>query len=373
MGGPAPLEQGGIAPAAAVRPLRLRLALGGAVLRRTAMALGALGLFVIAVRMLSSGAKGIEPLLDLLSVDNPVDALGFAWLGAYGVLSGSPVAAIAVTLFDGGLISRIEAFAMLNGSRFGASFIVLVVGFVSYVRLRRGPDGVYIGVIALLTAFAMNLPVLFLGVALLRSGLLDGARFDLPGLTSVVEVSADPAVHRINDALSPALVFAAGVALLLFSFQLFDRALPQLEAADQRFERLVAFLHRRWAMFAVGLLMTFMTMSVSISLTVLVPLSLKGYIRRDGIVPYVMGANISTWIDTLVATLLLGNPDAFVIVLAEMVSGFTVALVVLSLCYRPFEGAILRLTHRIVSSRRSLALFLGVIFLVPLVLLFAVP
>lgn len=355
----------------AARGWRWRLALGRATVRRLALAVAALWVFVVAVRTLSSGAKGIRPLLDLLSVGNPVDALGFAWLGAYGVLSGSPIAAISMTLFDGGLISRDEAFAMLNGSRFGASFIVLFVGFTSYVIGRRQPDGIYIGVIALLTAFFMNVPVLFLGLGLLHSGVLDDARFDLPGLVSAVETFADPAVHRLDDLLPVGMLFAAGVALLLASFQLFDRALPQLEAADARFERLVAFLHRRWAMFAVGLLMTFMTLSVSVSLTVLVPLSLKGYVRRDGIVPYVMGANISTWIDTLVATLLLDNDVGFTIVLVQMISGSAVALLVLSLAYRPFEATILGLTRRIVASRRSLAVFLAIIFLMPLLLLLA--
>ncbi len=358
--------EGGARPSS---PLTWRGMLRPAFVRRAVLGVAALWLFVVAIRTLSRGAGGIEPLLDALGVSNPVNALGFAWFGAYAVLSGSPIAAITMTLFDGDLISRTEAFAMLNGSRFGASFIVLVVGFSSYALGRRQPDGIYIGVIALLTAFLMNVPVLLLGLVVLRSGVFDGARFDMPALVSAVERFADPAVGRIDDALPVGAVFAVGVGMLLVSFQMFDRTLPQLEAADERFERLVAFLHRRWAMFAVGILMTAMTLSVAVSLTVLVPLSLKGYIRRDGIVPYVMGANIATWIDTLVAALLLGNSEAFTIVLTEMVVGFAVALVILTVVYHPFERFILTATRRIVASKRSLALFLGAIFLVPLVLL----
>ncbi len=48
---------------------------------------------------------------------------------------------------------------MINGSRMGASLIVLVVGFVSYVTGRRNPDGLYIGVVALLTAITLWAPV----------------------------------------------------------------------------------------------------------------------------------------------------------------------------------------------------------------------
>ena len=82
-------------------------------------------------------------------------------------------------------------------------------------------------------------------------------------------------------------------------------------------------------------------MSVSISLTLLIPLSLKGYIRRDAIIPYVMGANISTWVDTLVAALLLDTPRAFTIVFTEMVVGARVSLFVLIFLYKPYSRAII--------------------------------
>ena len=57
-------------------------------------------------------------------------------------MSGSPVAAISLSLFSAGTISDVESFAMINGSRLGASFIVLFVGFLQYVwhrRTRRRP------------------------------------------------------------------------------------------------------------------------------------------------------------------------------------------------------------------------------------------
>ena len=47
--------------------------------------------------------------------------VGFGWLGSYAVLSGSPVAAIALSLFSKGVLSDTETFAMINGSRMGAS------------------------------------------------------------------------------------------------------------------------------------------------------------------------------------------------------------------------------------------------------------
>jgi hypothetical protein len=111
------------------------------------------------------------------------------------------------------------------------------------------------------------------------------------------------------------------------------------------------------------------TLSVSLSVTILVPLALKGYIRRDRVIPYVMGANIATWVDTLVAALLLDSPGAFTIVFTEMVAGAAVSLTVLFFLYRPYTSLILGLAHRASSSRRNLALLLSILFAAPVLLL----
>ena len=136
---------------------------------RTAVySLTGLFLFILALQLLKSGAGGLKPVLNAVSADGVVNLFGFGWLGSYGVMSGSPVAAISLSLFSAGTISDVESFAMINGSRLGASFIVLFVGFLQYIMHRRTADGLYIGVVALLTAFTLWLPVLPLGIIVLE-------------------------------------------------------------------------------------------------------------------------------------------------------------------------------------------------------------
>jgi hypothetical protein len=337
---------------------------------RTAALLAALWLFILALQLIKTGAGGLRPLLDGASVDGVPGHMGFGWLGAYAVMSGSPVAAVAMSLFAGEAISDIEAFAMINGSRMGASLIVLVVGFVSYITGRRNPDGLYIGVVALLTAMTLWAPAMPLGLLALERGWLDGVQIASPGaLTSFVGFVSDPVVDPISDALPRLLVFAGGVAVLILSFAVFDRSLPSLERPGPRIEALSRALQQRHAMFAFGTLMTLVTLSVSLSVTILVPLALKGYVQRDRVIPYVMGANIATWIDTLFAALLLDSPRAFTVVLTEMLAGGGVSLFVLLFAYGPYTRLILSLAHRVSSRKRSLIIFLGVMLAMPVALL----
>lgn len=356
-------------PLAAALPLpRIRSLGGGAA--RLIFALVALGLFVLALEVLKRGAEGVTPVLERLSADGALNVFGFGWLGAYVLLSGSPVAAMALGLFSGDVIGETEAFAMINGSRYGASFIVLLVGFVYYLGHRRDPDGLYVGVVALLTTFTVYVPSMLLGAALLQRGWLDGASFGRPAfVTSFVDAVYDPVVGAGADHLPTLLLFVFGVGLLLATFYVFDRALPRLDPPGPRLERALALFHRPPAMFVMGLLVTAVTLSVSISLTLLVPLSLKGFVRRESIIPYVMGANISTFVDTLVAAVLLDVPAAVTIVLVQIVSVAVVSLLVLLLAYGRYRRLILAAAHNATRSRRGFVAFLGAVLVVPLALL----
>lgn len=122
-------------------------------------------------------------------------------------------------------------------------------------------------------------------------------------------------------------------------------------------------------MFLLGASITLISMSVSVSLGILVPLSARGFVRRENLIPYIMGANITTFIDTLVAAVLLRNPAAFTIVLVGMVSIALVSILILATIYHRYERSVLRATGWLTTSNRNLGLFMIIIFALPLVLM----
>ena len=83
----------------------------------------------------------------------------------------------------------------------------------------------------------------------------------------------------------------------------------------------------------LGCLVASLTLSVSVALTVLVPLAAKGYVKREEALPYIMGANITTLADTLVVAMLQNTPVAAQIVLAEAIGVTIVSLVILAFFY----------------------------------------
>lgn len=342
-------------------------------LKKSIIAIVAIALFILALELLKRGAGPLGPVLkDVLGIKNATNTLGFGWLVAYAVLSGSPVAAISLSFYDQGVIDAVQTFTMITGSRLGASFIVLFVGFLYYLRGHQRGASIAIGVLCLLVTATIYIPALGLGYWFLTEGWFD--RFRPTGgeqLTGVLDLIYDPIVNRVSAwfAAFPWVVFFLGVGTLLFSFNLLDRALPEMNAERSAFQRIGRVVYRPMAMFALGMAVTSVTLSVSVSLSILVPLSAKGFIKRENMLPYIMGANITTFIDTLFAALVMSGPEAFTIVLVEMLSVALISVLVLAFGYRHYARAIVATLDVVMHNNRTLALFLAVMLVTPIVLL----
>lgn len=331
-----------------------------------------LTLFILAILLMKEGAQSYSSFIrDSLKVDNPLNSLGFGWLFAYLIMSGSPVAAAALTFFDSGVIDKLSAFTMITGSRMGASFIVLFIGFIYVLRGRDRGTNLGMGLLALVVTGSTYLVALFLGGAILQSGRLDSIHFDSNILVqSLMDSLFTPIISGIDRYFPAWSLFLIGLIIILLSFNLFDRCLPQMAIKESRVGRVSRIVYQPWVMFLLGAGITLISMSVSVSLSILVPLSNRGFIRRENVVPYIMGANVTTFIDTLFAALLLDNPHAFTIVLTSMVSIAVVSFVLLFTSFHRYERAVLGLVDWVIAEKRNMFIFMLIIFAIPITLMF---
>ena len=352
-------------------PARSRALAWAQTLGRLALFVVCLALFVLALELMKSGASGAAMLIGgFLDINNVPNALGFGWLATYLVLSGSPVAAVSVTFLATGALQQLPAYAMLTGSRLGASFIVLFIGFVYVLRGHEKRAGLTMGLLALIVTISIYLPALVLGILLLEYGLVDGVQLGQgAALGSVLDQVLGPISQWLSSFLPGWAVMLAGLGVLWVSFWLFDRVLPEPNLEGGRFGRMAHLIYQPLVMFLLGSALTLITLSVSLSLSLLVPLSARGYVRRENAIPYIMGANITTFVDTLLATVVLGSSEAFTVVLVSMLSVTLFSLLVLVLISRRFQRAVLSLVEWATTSNRNLALFMFTILAVPLVLM----
>lgn len=327
-------------------------------------------LFILALTLMKEGARGLAPIVeDRFSLDTAANTMGFGWLFAYVVMSGSPVAASALTFLDAGIITAVQTFTMVIGSRMGASFIILFIGFIYVLRGRNRSTSLSMGLLSFTVTGTLQAGSLIIGTLLLRSGLL--GRFDFgsgTGVIAITDLIFDPIINFFKGFLPTWALFVVGLGIILVTFNLFDKCLPEMTIKESQVGRVSRLVYQPMIMFLLGSAVTLVSMSVSVSLSILVPLSHRGFVRRENVIPYIMGANITTFIDTLFAAVLLNNHVAVSVVLAEMLGVGLSAMIILLLVFRVYERSSLRFVNWVTEKNLNLALFMFTIFIVPIVL-----
>jgi hypothetical protein len=256
---------------------------------------------------------------------------------------------------------------MLTGSRLGAAFVVLVTAVIYALRGGAGErlKPVSTAVIALCTTAVIYIPAAFLGFSLLRWSTFHSLDLQFPGqFADVIDLTYGPILDRL-DSVPAAIMFLGGLGVLLLSFKLIDTVMPQLDDRAVESSRL-SWLKKKWPMFGLGSLVALITMSVSVALTVLVPLVSKKYVKREHIIPYIMGANITTLGDTMLAAFALNSPAAVRIVLAEVIATTIISLVLLTFFYPQLRSGIWRFQRMVIQSKARLAAFTVALFLLPI-------
>lgn len=348
---------------------------------RWSAALSAVILFPIAIQVLQAGAGALaHPLRERLLGASPSSMLGVGWLASLLALSGSPVAAAALALFNRGALDELQCFTMIVGTRFGAIFVALALAALYAYRpgarrpgipavesmSRGGTSSLAIGLLACLTTMVVGWLSLALGLVLLPRQLF---LVTLPvKLLAGIDRLTDPIVRGLTAHAPGWLVFLLGLGAVLGAFKLIDLALP-VASRDDTPRQLREHLTSRAFMFLCGILVTLVTPSVTVSVGLLVPLHAKGHMRGARLVPYVLGANIAAFSDTLLAALMLGDPRATSIVLTEIVSIAAVSIAILTLGHDSLERTLVRASEAMVRDRRALFAFLAASLAQPLALL----
>jgi sodium-dependent phosphate cotransporter len=335
-------------------------------------AIGALLSFLFAVQLLGTATNAAAPILERvlrLIVVGDASALGLSWLGAYALANGSIVAALALSLFTSDLLTAAQLFLMVAGSRLGAAAIVVFVGTLDWLQKERYTlqESVSMGLLTFLLTHSIYLPVTVVGYLILpNSRGLFRAVTEGWGLGFRPLSLFEPLAGAITRTVGPLPAFLVAVALLFGSLKLFDRVLAAVDTATIR-RRFFSQFERTWVSFGIGLLVTGATTSVAFSLGVIVPLYNRGYVEREELIPYVLGANLGTLFDTLLVAIVLESVVGVAVVFELLAIATGVTLAALAVHDR-YCRIVVAVDDRLIEDRRAFVAFVVSLVVGPLAL-----
>jgi sodium-dependent phosphate cotransporter len=341
---------------------------------RTLLALIAFALFFLGLTCLQSGTETLRPLLrkgipELMT--GPVRTLAVAWLVTYVVMSGTLVAALSLTLYKSAIISPLALFLMICGSRLGAAAIVVLIGGLDYLQKKRLElrKAISLGLLTFLVTHVVYLPVTVAGSAFIYlTGNWEIIESPLLPASNYLPPIQEGLIQGFMSDVGPALTLVAGGLMIWGGLHLLSKLLETIDLEQAR-RKYFRYLKRPWLSLLVGFLLTMVSTSVTFSIGIVVPMYNRHYIKRTEMIPFILGANIGTLADTLLAALFLNCSDC-----TEMVLYLFVLLVVttglIMMMYSQFDQFISSLHDYIKSSGRTILWFLASLVIIPLLMLF---
>ncbi len=342
-------------------------------IRRIAYTVLGVFIFFLAIVLLKESTGLLSSFFKsyLSSVSDPVSSLGLGWVLSYLMLSGSPVAALSLDFLSIGVLEQIPVFMMLVGSRLGAAFILILIGVVEYYRGKSDDlaDSTSLAFLTFIITYTVFIPVIFIGSFFLGRGLGEFPIYSpgsvVLGINSFFKIFTDRIIAFSGSFPS----FLLSFILLWIGLSVFDRAFKNLDPRRVKSSFIAFAMRRKWFSFFLGAVVTLFAASVSLSLGILVPLYNKGFVERRSLIPYIMGANITTFADTFIVAMLLESSLAFNVVLAAAVAGLIVTVIYLHYYHYYFMFLQSSINYLLFRSRRMIVFFI-LLLVIPLVLLF---
>jgi solute carrier family 34 (sodium-dependent phosphate cotransporter) len=307
---------------------------------RVAATVMLLYLFLVGVKALETGIKafGADFAEGLLAaVSNPVSAVCAGILATVLVQSSSVSTATIVGLVGGGALTLGAAVPMIMGANIGTT-ITSTLAALGSVRqgqeFRRAFAGAtmhdFFNLLTVAVALPLELATGFLSrPATALTDLLIGSTPGGPvsSRDSLIKDSVSAPVDLFVDLLDMwgvgrvirgTALLGFGLALIFFALAYITRNMRLVMAG--RFEQSFNALLDRGAgvgAMALGLVMTVMVQSSSITTSVLVPMVAAGVLTLRNAFPVTLGANLGTTVTALLASLATDRPEALTVALVH--------------------------------------------------------
>lgn len=334
-------------------------------------------LFLFSINLMGASLKmfgqGFAETL-IASTSMPLVGLFIGILATSLIQSSSSTTSIVVGMVGSGLLTVPNAIPIIMGANIGTSVTNTLVSMAHINRsqeFRRSFAAStvhdFFNLLAVLVIFPIQSLTNFLG----STATLMADQFQSVGgmqLSSPLKSATKPLVNLLVHWIGPypSILLALSLILLLLSLKHMVAALRVLivKRAEVWFDT-VLFKNAMRA-FVVGLLLTILAQSSSITTSLVIPMAAAGILSVEQIFPYTLGANVGTTFTAILASLVTASPSAVIVAFAHLL--FNIAGIVIWWPFRKLPLFLSRKLSELALRNKILpfAYIITVFFLIPL-------
>lgn len=255
-----------------------------------------------------------------------LNAFGFGWLATLITQSSGAAAATLIAFHLAGIIGPVFLIYMIIGTRIGTSITALFASFLIHAKRRDFRHGFEIGlanlVYAIPIAIIMFLLELFTGF-FSRIGEYF-VIFDSPFKHNVIDMAVLPVINLFSF-MPDNLKIVLGVLFLIGSLKYLPKFMINIWGERYLKKKINKFLDKKYRSFLLGMGVTALLMSTSITITFLIPLVVTRITKLKKVIPYMIGANLGGVSEIILGGLVLGGsalPAVFTYVSFSLIGFF---------------------------------------------------
>jgi sodium-dependent phosphate cotransporter len=314
----------------------------------------------------------------IATTTNPVVGLFIGILATSIIQSSSSTTSIAVSLVAAGALTIENAIPIIMGANIGTSITNIIASLPQIKRnneFRKAFSAAivhdFFNVLSVIVLFPLQLATNFLGILASKMESIFAGVGGLKFL-SPVKAATKPVVTMIEVYFVdiPWLMLIIAVLLLFVALKYMVDSLKVIvvSRAKDWFDQYLFKTAIR--AFFVGILLTVMVQSSSITTSLIVPMAGAGLLTLEQIFPYTLGANIGTTITAMLAALVTGSAAAVTVAFSHLIFNISGIIV-----WWPLKKAPIYLAVRFAeySTRYKIvpvAYILVIFFIIPLLVIF---
>ncbi|MDH3216788.1 MAG: Na/Pi symporter [Candidatus Krumholzibacteria bacterium] len=347
---------------------------------RVGVLLGLLYVFFLSISLMGASFKFFGKNFAAQLIETTSSPFVGLFIGIFAtslVQSSSTTTSMTVGLVAGGVLDVTHAVPIVLGANIGTSVTntLVSVGHISRPEeFRRAFAAAtvhdFFNLISVLILFPLQLWTNFLG----RASTAMAERFAGVGglsLLDPVKALTKPAVAWITEVSgqSGVIMLLVSVALLFFALRYLVVTLRGLVIGRVESFFSETLFRSAWRALLVGLVLTVMVQSSSITTSLAVPLAGAGILTLEQIFPMTLGANVGTTITAILASLVTGSVAAVSVAFAHLL--FNLCGIIIMWPVRRLPLGLARLIATLALRRKvvPVAYILVVFYMIPLLLI----
>ena len=300
------------------------------------------------------------------------------WLGTAILQSSGAFDSIVVCFTSSGVLPLTLAVATIIGAEIGTTVTPFLISALGHVRKGKRLTASFSVTVShvmynLFTLLLFYPAELFSGVftkiAMQGSSIFLSVPW-LQAFPDIIDV-ATPWVDALVESLPPWVGLVLGGLMLIVALIGLERYMTAIFSMPRSWNLIRATFTKPYRAFMAGFLFTVLVPSTSVMVSLLVPLAGSGVIRADYyILPYILGANIGTVFDVMIAALATGDPASLGVWLVHLAINVTGAIIFMPLL-APFSRMVRWISERLAASSRLTLAIAVVFYAVPVLILVA--